>query len=97
MTETTLTQAEELLVDSILKLKKRSDLKDFLTDLLTPEEMLDLGQRLRIAKLILKGKTYEYITEKVSVSTTTVSKVAQALKHGEGGLEKALEGKRGDA
>ena len=31
MAETTLKQAEKLLVDSILKLKKRSQLKDFLS------------------------------------------------------------------
>ena len=94
MAETTLKQAEKLLVDSIRNLKRKRDLQNFLSDLLTPEELLDLGQRLRIAKLILAGKAYEEISEKANVSTTTITKVGQVLKYGDGGLEKVLSKKR---
>ena len=94
MAETTLKQAEKLLIDAIRNLKRKRDLQNFLSDLLTPEELLDLGQRLRIAKLILAGKTYEEIAEKANVSTTTVSKVGQTLKYGSGGLERAMKEKK---
>lgn len=43
-------------------------------DLLTEEEILDLAQRLKIAKLILEEETYDEIAEKVGTSTSTVSK-----------------------
>lgn len=91
MAEITLDQAKKLLVQSIKNLKTRRDLKRFIDDIFTPQEILDLGQRLRAGQLILKGKTYEEIAEKASVSTTTVTRVGQALKHGAGGLEKALK------
>lgn len=85
---------KKLLVDTIKKSSK--DLSNFLDDLLTEEEILDLAQRLKIAKLILEGKSYDEISEKVETSTATVSKIGQVLKYGEGGLEKVL-GKKGGA
>lgn len=94
MAETTLKQAEKLLVDAMRNLKRKRDLQNFFSDLLTPEELLDLGQRLRIARLILAGKTYEEIAKKANVSTTTATKVGQVMKYGNGGLEKALSKKK---
>ena len=59
-------------------------------DLLTEEEILDLAQRIKIAKLILEGKTYDEIAEKVKTSTSPVSKIGQIIKYGNGGLGKIL-------
>lgn len=42
------------------------------------------------AKLILDGKTYDEIAEKVKTSTSTVSKIGQIIKYGKGGLQKVL-------
>jgi len=50
-----------------------------LDDLLTEEEILDLAQRIKIAKLILDGKTYDEIAERVGTSTSTVSKIGQII------------------
>lgn len=80
---------KKLLTETLKKLKS-SDLPNFLDDLLTEEEILDLAQRIKIAQLILDGKTYEEISKKVGTSTSTVSKIGQVLKYGKGGLEKAL-------
>jgi len=60
---------------------------------LTEEEILDLAQRLKIAQLIIVGKTYDEISEKVDTSTSTVSKIGQILKFGKEGLKKALSKK----
>lgn len=84
---------KKLLVDTLTTLKFKKALADLLDDLLTEEEILDLAQRIKIAKLILEEKTYNEISEKVNTSTATVSKVGQIIKYGKGGLEKALENK----
>jgi len=86
---------KKLLVATLRKLKSSKDLSLFLDDLLTEEEILDLAQRIKIAKLILEGKTYDEIALKVetSTSTSTVSKIGQIIKYGKGGLEKILERK----
>lgn len=57
----------------------------FLQDLITESELANISRRLRIAKLLLKGKTYDEIREEIYVSETTVAKIAFWLKHrGEG-------------
>ena len=81
---------KKLIIETLRKLRNSKDLGNFIDDLLTEEEILDLAQRLKIAKLILDGKTYDEITEKVNTSTSTVSKIGQIIKYGKGGFEKTL-------
>lgn len=81
---------KKLLLETLQKVKLSKELSDFVDDLLTEEEILDLAQRLKIAKLILGGKTYDEIAQSVGTSTSTVSKIGQVLKYGKGGLAKAL-------
>jgi uncharacterized protein YerC len=57
----------------------------FLQDLLTKSELTVLAKRLRIAKLLLKGDSYEEIEGKVKVSHGTIAKIAAWLtERGEG-------------
>ena len=88
MDKPNLEKDKKLLVETIKKSTK--DLSNFLDDVLTEEEILDLAQRIKIAQLILDGKTYEEISEKIGTSTSTVSKIGQTIKYGKGGLQKAL-------
>ena len=91
MVELNLEKDKKLLVATLRKIKSSKDLSIFLDDLLTEEEVLDLAQRIKIAKLILDGKTYDEIAEKVKTSTSTVSKIGQIIKYGKGGLGKVLK------
>lgn len=93
MDKVNLEKDKKLLVATLRRLKSSKDLSLFLDDLLTEEEILDLAQRIKIAKLILDGKTYDEIAEKVKTSTSTVSKIGQIIKYGKGGLEKVLGNK----
>lgn len=94
MDKTNLGKDKKLLLNTLRKLKSSKDLSNLLDDLLTEEEILDFAQRIKIAKLILDGKTYEEISEKINTSTTTVSKIGQTLKYGKGGLQKVFEKKK---
>lgn len=91
MDKPNLEKDKQLLLGSLKKAIKARELSDFLDDLLTEEEILDLAQRLKIAKLIVEGKTYNEIAEKVNTSTSTVSKIGQVLKFGKGGLAKVFQ------
>lgn len=88
MDKNNLEKDKKLLTATLRKLKSSKDLSLFLDDLLTEEEILDLSQRIKIAKLILDGKTYDEIAGKIQTSTSTVSKIGQILKYGKGGLQK---------
>lgn len=90
MDKPNLDKDKKLVVEVLKKLKSEKDLSNFIDDLLTEEEILDLAQRIKIGKLILEGKSYDEISEKIGTSASTVSKIGQVLKYGKGGLEKTL-------
>ena len=84
MDKINLNKEQKLVVDSFYKVKTKKDINNFVEDLFSPEETLDLAQRLKIAKLILEGKTYEEIAAEIPVSTSTISKIGQVIKFGKG-------------
>ena len=86
MDKINLNKDQKLVVDSFYKVKTKKNLNIFIEDLFSQEETLDLAQRLKIAKLILDGKTYEEIAVEIPVSTSTISKIGQVIKFGKGGL-----------
>lgn len=86
----TLDQDRKLLVKTFRRIKSARVLLDFLDDLLTEEEIISLAQRLRIAKLVLKKKTYADISTRLSASTATITKIGQVIKYGKGGLVKVF-------
>lgn len=86
MQKINLNKDQQLLIDSFFKVKTKKNLTKFIEDLFSPEETLDLAQRLKIAKLILDEKTYEEIAAEIPVSTSTISKIGQVIKFGKGGF-----------
>ena len=86
MDKINLNKDQKLVVDSFYKVKTKKDINNFVEDLFSPEETLDLAQRLKIAKLIIDGKTYEEIAAEIPVSTSTISKIGQVIKFGKGGF-----------
>ena len=84
MDKINLNKDQKLVVDSFYKVKSKKNLNIFIEDLFSQEETLDLAQRLKIAKLILDGKTYEEIAAEIPVSTSTISKIGQVIKFGKG-------------
>lgn len=63
----------------------------FLQDLLTKAEMKILGRRLRIAKLLIEGMTYNEIAENLYTSHATVAKIGAWLAERGDGFRKIIE------
>lgn len=64
-------------------LKTKQEIIDFLMDLLTPSEVLMVGRRIQIAKMLVAGESYEIIQKKLRVSHMTISKIEHWLKEDE--------------
>ncbi|PIP28248.1 MAG: hypothetical protein COX29_02215 [Candidatus Moranbacteria bacterium CG23_combo_of_CG06-09_8_20_14_all_35_22] len=64
-------------------LKTKQEIIDFLMDLLTPSEVLMVGRRIQIAKMLVAEESYEIIQKKLRVSHMTISKVEHWLKEDE--------------
>jgi TrpR-related protein YerC/YecD len=65
-------------------------MEKFLRDLCTLEELDELSSRWEVVLLLNEGKPYREIATKVGVSTTTMTRIAHWLNHGEGGYRIAL-------
>lgn len=59
-------------------------MEQFFVDLCTRKELEQMAQRLEAAKLLNEGLTYTQVMEQTKISTTTLSRVSQALQYGEG-------------
>ena len=63
----------------------------FLRDLCTLAEIQAMAHRLAAARLVDRGVPYAEVAERVGGSTTTVTRVAHWLRHGEGGYRLVLD------
>lgn len=72
------------LFETIAKLKTKEDCKLLFSDLCTFKELDSMAQRLKAAKLLLEGETYEKIIAKTDISSATLSRVSRCVKYGEG-------------
>lgn len=79
------------LTRAFLSLKTEEEILAFLRDLCTPDELEEFAVRWEIAQMLAKGQSYREIANKTKVSTTTVTRVALWLEHGEGGYRTALK------
>lgn len=82
---------EKSLANAFLKLKTNQEVANFLRDLLTIKELQEFANRLEMARLLKKGRSYKSIAKDLGVSTTTVTRTAHWLFHGCGGYDKVLK------
>ena len=85
------TPAVDDLCDALLSLGTRDEAAAFLRDICTIAELEALGHRLAAARLIDAGVPYAEVARRVGGSTTTVTRVAHWLRHGEGGYRTVLD------
>ena len=89
-----MTQWHTEMTDNLVKvLAETSSVEEcysLLEDLCTIKEIMDMGQRLEVAKLLSQNKNYQEITKQTGVSTATISRVNKCLAYGSGGYRQAL-------
>ena len=88
------TQKLKKLAQAFLSIKNEKAMVNFLRDLCTLEELEGMSSRWEVAALLGEGMSYRDIASKTGVSTTTVTRIAHWLNHGEGGYSAVLKGKK---
>ncbi len=81
----------KLLIKALLSLENREDCEAFLEDVMTRKEIIDLSQRILVAKLLSEQVVYNKIVELTGASTATISRVNRCYLYGAGGYKKTLE------
>src|SRR3989344_2693876 len=83
-------QDTDALFEAILKLKNLDETQRFFRDLLTEKELVELGQRWKVARMLAKRIRYTKIAQETGMSSTTIARVHKWLKKGMGGYKLAL-------
>ncbi|MBI4097727.1 MAG: hypothetical protein HY426_01695 [Candidatus Levybacteria bacterium] len=78
------------LIQAIVQSKNVNEAALFLQDLLTKSEILAISKRLRIAKMLISGSSYENIEQRLSVSHGTIAKIAAWLTDRGEGFRKVI-------
>ena len=81
-----LLEKEEIkdLFSLILSLESLEDCELLFEDLCTTKELEQMSQRVKAAKLLMEGKTYNQVMKECTISSATLSRVSRCVQYGKG-------------
>lgn len=79
------------LFEAVLALENMDECYNFFEDVCTVAEIKAMAQRLEVAKMLKKGRTYSEICEKTGASTATISRVNRCLNYGADGYNTIID------
>ena len=79
------------LCEAIASLRSPEEVGVYLRDLCTLSELEAMAHRWQVARLLEEGLPYLEISRRAHASTTTVTRVAHWLRHGEDGYRLLLD------
>lgn len=65
-------------------------MQNFLRDVMTEKEIVEIASRLEAAKMLSGGEKYEKITNETKLSSRTVARISEWLKNGCNGYKEAI-------
>ena len=80
----------KLITDTLWRINTIEDLSGVLTDLLTPAEITEVADRIRLLNMLQEGKTQRAIAEELAISVTTVSRGNRILQYEDNTISKYL-------
>jgi TrpR-related protein YerC/YecD len=78
------------LYNELVKIETEEECERFLSDLCTIKELQSMGQRLKAAKMLLDGKTYNEVIEETDISSATLARVSKCVRYGDGGYASVI-------
>lgn len=76
---------------AVLSLQNVDECYRFFGDLLTVKELASIAQRLQVARLLSEGNTYEMIRDRLTISSSTITRINTELCYGSGGYQMVLD------
>jgi TrpR-related protein YerC/YecD len=68
------------IITVLSKLDKKSEVFNFVRDLLSEKEITEFSRRFEVAKMLDKKISYSLIEEKTNMSSTTIARISKFLK-----------------
>jgi len=83
--------ATAALFDAVVELESREEAAQFFRDLCTRRELEEISQRWAVVRKLAEGRPYREIAGETGVSTATIVRINQWLRHGTGGYQQMLD------
>jgi TrpR-related protein YerC/YecD len=84
------TSTARQLAEVLSDIQDTPTMQNFLRDVMTEKEIIEVSARLEAAKMLKAGKKYTEIIEKTKVSSRTIARISDWMQNGQGGYEAAL-------
>src|SRR5262245_55139770 len=78
------------LAQALVAIDTKTDMQNFLRDVMTEKEIIEISSRLQAARMLKAGKTYNEIVERTKLSSRTVARVSDWMANGAGGYASVL-------
>lgn len=72
------------LYKTLLKMETVDDAKELFSDLCTNKEIEQMAGRIKAARLLMEGKTYNQVIAETEISSATLSRVSRCVQYGNG-------------
>ena len=80
----------DLLIQALLFCKNKTTMRAFLRDLLTEKELIEFGNRLKVAEMLSQKISYSKIEKTTGMSSTTIARISKWLNKGMKGYKTIL-------
>lgn len=78
------------LAQVLCKISDVKTMQNFLRDVMTEKEIVEIASRLEAAKMLAGGEKYEKITSVTKLSSRTVARISEWLQNGCNGYKEAI-------
>jgi TrpR-related protein YerC/YecD len=85
------TPTAQQLAEAFVSISDVQTMQNFLRDVMTEKEIVEISSRFEAAKMLQLGKKYTEIIEKTKLSSRTIARISDWMQNGQGGYEAALQ------
>ncbi len=79
------------LVEALVSISNKTTMQNFLRDVMTEKEIVEISSRFEAARMLAEGKKYTEIMAKTKLSSRTVARISDWLQNGCNGYQAALK------
>jgi TrpR-related protein YerC/YecD len=83
-------KATQQLTEVLISIDSEAAMQNFLRDVMTEKEIIEISSRLEAARMLQAGYKYTDITEKTKLSSRTVARISDWIQNGCGGYGSVL-------
>ncbi len=79
------------LAEALVSIQDNLTMQNFLRDVMTEKEIIEISARFEAAKMLSEGKKYTEIVTATKLSSRTVARISEWLQNGCNGYQAALK------